>query len=478
MKLKTLIKNLPVHVKGSKEIAISGLCADSRRCKQGDLFIAKRGKNFDGTQYVHNALNAGAIAVLSDLYDPFCNALQLITPDVSFVEAELARRFYLDPSSQLYMVGITGTNGKTTTSYLVRHLLGSCGLIGTIEAIVGDHHFPSDLTTPDVIALQKLLSEMVQEKMEACVMEVSSHALDQGRTSGVAYDIGIFTNLTQDHLDYHQNMDNYLRAKQKLFTNLKKCAILNADCPYHKHMKTKAPILTYGIDTSADLRAFDLELSPSGIAFTLVHQKSSQRLTCPLIGRFNVSNCLAAIATAITYGLSLPTIAQRLQTFSAVPGRLEKIPNHRGLHIYVDYAHTEDALHNVLSTLREITTGRLLTLFGCGGERDQDKRPKMGSVATRHSDHIVITSDNPRGEDPHAICQDILKGCTGPHTLELDRKLAIQKLIELARPGDVLLIAGKGHERTQTFSDRINPFDDREIARQICLDPHLYTERE
>ncbi len=469
MKLKSLIKNLPVHIKGSKEISILGLCSDSRRGKQGDLFIARRGKTYDGTQFITDALNAGCVAILTDLYDPFCRAVQLITPDVSFIESELAKRFYGNPASKLCTIGITGTNGKTTTSYLIRHLLDSCGLIGTIEAIVGDHHFPSQLTTPDVIGLQKLLSEMAQENMRACVMEVSSHALDQGRTSGIDYDIGIFTNLTQDHLDYHQTMDHYMRSKAKLFANVKKHAILNADCPYHKHMTTKAKKFTYGIDTPADLRAFDLELSPSGIAFTLVHKKISQRITCPLIGRFNVSNCLAAIAAALVLGHSLKTIAEKLKTFSTVPGRLEKVPNDQGLHIYVDYAHTEDALHSVLSTLKEVTTGRILTLFGCGGERDQDKRSKMGRVASTLSDHVVITSDNPRGEDPAAICQDILKGCTGEHTLELDRKCAIEKLIALAKPGDVLLIAGKGHERTQTFSDRVNPFDDRQIAHQLCL---------
>ena len=467
MKLKHLIENLPVHVKGNKDIDIIGLCSDSRRCQKGDLFIAKRGRTHDGTRFIPDALAAGAVAILTDLYDPFSGAVQLIAPDVGLLESCIAARIYRHPSSKLCMVGITGTNGKTTTSYLIRHLLSSCGLIGTIEAIVGDHHFPSILTTPDVIALQKLLAEMVKTKQKACVMEVSSHALDQNRTAGIDFDIGIFTNLTQDHLDYHQTMDAYLRAKAKLFTNLKKCAILNADCPYHKHMQPTGKILTYGIDTPADLRAFDVQLTPESISFTLVHKKTSQRIVCPLIGRFNVYNCLAAIASALALGQSIKTIAKRLQTFQPVPGRLEKIPNQQGLNIYVDYAHTEDALQNVLSTLKEITQKRLITLFGCGGERDIEKRPKMGRVASLHSDHIILTSDNPRGENPLDICQAIEKGCTIKPTIELDRKLAIQKLIQMAKPGDILLIAGKGHERTQTFSDRINPFDDRQVVREL-----------
>lgn len=467
MKLKKLLKDLPVHVKG-KDVEISGLCSDSRKCKHGDLFIARRGQNFDGTRFINDAIAAGAVAVVTDLLDPFCPATQVITALVGEMEIELAKRFFNNPAKKLCMVGITGTNGKTTTSYLIQHLLDQCSLIGTIEAIIGEHHFPSLLTTPDIIALQKMLSDMALAKSKACVMEVSSHALDQKRVAGVDYDIAIFTNLSQDHLDYHKTMENYFNAKARLFKGLsqKATALINADCPYSKRIETKAKVITFGIDECADLRAFDVEVGATHIAFTVVHKRQSVRFTCSLIGRFNIYNCLSAIGVALIKGQTLDKIAQNLKSFRAVPGRLERIENDRGLHIFVDFAHTADALENVCAELKQLCQGRLLTLFGCGGDRDTDKRPKMGAAASKHSHYVFITSDNPRNEDPLDICKAIAAGCQVHHTIELDRKKAIQSLLAMAKPGDILLIAGKGHERTQSFANKTYPFDDRQSVKE------------
>lgn len=461
MKIKQLIKDLDVEVQGSEDVEIAGLCNDSRKCGKDDLFFAKAGHAF-----VHAAIAAGASAVVTSHPDPAFNVVQIITNDVKALEIQLVKRFFSDPASKLKMIGITGTNGKTTTSYLVRHLIGTCGLIGTIETIVGDQHYPAQLTTPDPITLHRHLAEMVGADQTACVMEVSSHGLEQNRVGGIDFDIGIYTNLSQDHLDYHKTMDDYARVKSKLFTSLHPgaVAIINEDCPYHVLMKTRAQTITYGIDTTAHLRAFDIELSRSGIAFTLVYGKEQKRMACALIGRFNIYNCLSAIGVALHCGLSLDDIANRLKTFLGVPGRLEAIPNKLGIHLFVDYAHTPDALKNVLITLREITPGRILTLFGCGGDRDYEKRPLMGAIATDLSDHAIITNDNPRTENPKDICEQILAGCKTLPDVELERERAIQKLIAMAKPGDSVLIAGKGHESTQILASGSRPFSDRSVA--------------
>ena len=301
--------------------------------------------------------------------------------------------------------------------------------------------------------------------------------LQQKRVAGIGYDVAVFTNLSQDHLDYHHTMENYFLAKEKLFTQLdpKARAILNADCPYHKRIKTKAKKLTYGIDSSADLRAFDIKCDPESIAFTLVHEKMSVRIIAPMIGKFNIYNCLAAIGVALCLKVPLPTIAKRLTSFPPVLGRMQRVANERGVHIFIDYAHTADALDVTLRALRPLCKRRLLILFGCGGDRDSDKRAKMGKVASKLADHLMVTSDNPRGEDPLSICQMIASGCLEDnYTIEPDRKKSIEKLIEMARPGDCLLIAGKGAERTQTFADKTYPFDDKEVIQQVLANQSSY----
>lgn len=480
VKLKKLLKHIPVQaVKGSKEIEITGLASNSKLVAPGNLFIAKKGLNVDGAQFIPQAIAAGASAILTDLYDPFFpHITQLIHPDVAAIEAALAKEFYGHPSEHLFLVGITGTNGKTTTSYLIRQLMEQhkerCGLIGTIEWIVGQHVFPSSRTTPDVLQNNKLLHDMVASHCQGCVMEVSSHALDQRRVQSLEFDVAVFTNLTQDHLDYHQTMEHYALAKNKLFASLKKqqTAIVNADSPYCDAMlaECQAQVIRYGIDAPCDLRASSLKLSSQGMEFDIVFRGSFQHFTSPLIGRYNVYNLLAAIGVGLCRGYALPEIALALQNFSGVPGRLERVTNAHQLNIFVDYAHTEDALHNVLNTLRELKRGRLITVFGCGGNRDADKRPKMGAVAEALSDIAIVTSDNPRQEDPQEIIRQILTGLKRPGEalVIVDREEAIRRAIEIAKAEDIVLIAGKGHENYQIFSHQTIDFDDRVVASKAC----------
>lgn len=484
-KLKALLKDLPeAVVRGNKDQTITGLSSHSKLVAPGNIFIAKKGLQVDGNRFTMESVNSGAVAVLSDLYDPFLppHVAQIVHPHVEQAEALLAAAYYDKPFEQLFLAGVTGTNGKTTTAYLLRHLLGEkerpCGMIGTVEWDLGQKIQPALQTTPDCITNCRLLREMVNSGCGAAAMEVSSHALDQGRVRNLEFDVAIFTNLTQDHLDYHLTMDNYAAAKAKIFATLgqqmqkpwAKTAVVNADSPWSSRMLAdcRSAVLTYGIDKPADLQARDLRLDVTGISFSLAYQGKNVRIESGLIGRFNIYNLLGAIGAALVNGLPLELIAEKVRTFRSVPGRLEKIPNSRGLSVFVDYAHTEDALRNILETLREVTPQNILTVFGCGGDRDRDKRPKMGAVALNLSDFAVITSDNPRHEDPHAIIMEILQGCPDSRKffIEPDRKNAIYYALAHAKWGDTVLIAGKGHERQQIFGSRVVEFDDCAIARE------------
>lgn len=488
IKLKKLLKNIPVlAIKGSKEVEISGLCSNSKWVAPGDLFIAKKGITHDGARFIPDAIAAGAVAVLTDLYDPFIsNVVQIIHPDVASIEAAMAKEFFGHPSDRLFLIGITGTNGKTTTSYLVRHLFECneepCGLIGTIEWIVGQHVFPSGKTTPDILQNYKLFHEMVAKGCKSCVMEVSSHALDQGRVQSIEFDIAVFTNLTQDHLDYHRTMEAYAHVKSKLFATLKikgekpfaKIAVVNADSPYFGQMISDCPaeVLSYGIDRPCDLYASQIQLTTAGLSFDVTFREQTIPFTSSLIGRFNVYNLLAAIGVGLARGLPFKQILIALSTFTTVPGRLERIPNDQGMNVFVDYAHTDDALVNVLNTLKELKKGRLITVFGCGGNRDADKRPKMGAVVEALSDLSIVTSDNPRHEDPEEIIRDILVGLKYPSQalVIVDRKEAIWRAVQIAKPDDIVLIAGKGHENYQIFSHQMIEFDDRTVAQAALLE--------
>lgn len=467
MKLKKLLKNITIKdIRGSKDIDITGICSNSKRVSPGNLFIAKKGKTSDGALFIPEAVGAGAAAVLNDIFDPFLeNVTQLIDSDIDRLEVQLAKEFYQHPGQPLCIIGITGTSGKTTTAYLVKHMLDSgCGLIGTIECIIGDISYRATHTTPDLCTNYKMLYEMSQHECHSAVMEVTSHALDQGRVEGIDFDIGIFTNLSHEHLDYHPDYNHYKLSKQKLFSSLNRdtLAIVNQDDPEHKTMISfcKARIMTYGLNAGADLRYED------GFIF-YKNEKAACKL--PFIGKYNTYNCLAAIGVALARGQSLDQAAKKISTAAPVPGRLEPVPNDLGLEIYVDFAHKEDALDKVLATLKEATGKNIITVFGCGGDRDKTKRPRMAAAAERYSSHVIVTSDNPRTEDPLTICDEIVCGFTrDAYSIEPDRRQAIRKAIQMAKKNTVVLIAGKGHETYQIFRQKTIEFDDRKIANEIC----------
>jgi UDP-N-acetylmuramoyl-L-alanyl-D-glutamate--2,6-diaminopimelate ligase len=454
VKLKTLIKGLEVKVKGSKEVEITGISSDSRRVAPGNLFIAKKGLTHDGSEFIPQALNAGAVALVTDLYDPTLTQTQIIHPHPQASEGKLAAQYYGHPSDELFVVGVTGTKGKTTTTYLIQHLLNrKTGLIGTVETIIGENRFFSTHTTHDVITNHKWLKEMVVKGCEAAVLEVSSHALEQGRVDEISFDIALFTNLYPDHLDYHQTMENYAAAKRKLFQRAKR-SIFNADSPWNMGQG-----LTFGLE-KGDVRATDIELRSDGTHFKI----DQVSFFSPLIGRFNVYNALGAICVALEAGVPLKDLPPLLSSFPGVSARLERVGN-----VFVDFAHTAEALENVLQTLREIAQGRVLVVFGCGGNRDPQRRTGMARTAEKWADLSIITSDNPRGEDPEAIARQIVSAYQKPPLVELDRKKAIHLALSLAKPDDLVLIAGKGHERVQIFAHHQIPFDDLEVVKEAML---------
>lgn len=459
MKLKSLIKGLDLVVKGGKEVDITGLSSDSRTVSPGNLFIAKKGETYDGAQFIGQAVNAGASVIATDIYDPFLNLPQIIHPNLPAIEPHLAARYFGYPSEDLFVIGVTGTKGKTTTTYLIKHLLDGLGilsgLIGTVDTMIGNNCFFSSLTTHDVISNQKWLKEMVQKGCKGAVLEVSSHGLAQGRVDEIGFDLGVFTNLYPDHLDYHRTMEAYAAAKAKLFAKVDQ-AILNADSPWSLFMGKG---FTFGIE-KGDIRAEQIQFTSSGTEFTV----EGCRFRSPLIGRFNVYNCLAAIAVAIQTGASLIQIRDLLNTFGSVPARLERIGN-----VFIDFAHTGEALENVLQTLKEISRGKVIVVFGCGGNRDPQRRIHMARAADTWADISIITNDNPRKEDPQEIARQIIKEFRKAPMVELDRRKAIEKAIEMAGPEDLVLIAGKGHERTQIFAHQTVPFDDAAIVKEIIF---------
>ncbi|QVL57427.1 MAG: UDP-N-acetylmuramoyl-L-alanyl-D-glutamate--2,6-diaminopimelate ligase [Simkaniaceae bacterium] len=470
MKLKKLLKDLDVEVKGSREIEVTGISSHSQFIAPGSLFIAKKGKTFDGSEFIPKAIETGAVAVLTDFFNPFLQGIvQIITPNVNKLEALLAKRYYETERHPLYLVGITGTNGKTTTAYLIHHLLANFGLMGTIETIIGKQRFNAQLTTADVVTNHKTLREMTDQGLKGVVMEVTSHALDQNRVGEIQFDMGIFTNLSQDHLDYHGTMDEYFKAKLKLFENCKE-KIYNIDDPRAKAMQGG---VTFGIHSTADLQAKNIHFSLEGTTFDLQYNGKTTPIKTSLIGEYNVYNVLAALAVGLKKGERLSILQKRLTTFPGVPGRLERIENSKGFHLFVDFAHTPEALSKVLETLHALKTGRIITIFGCGGERDQDKRPKMGAAAEKYSDQLIITSDNPRSEEPEVICREIAAGLSKEAIIEVDRKAAIERGIFMAKENDLVLIAGRGHEPFQKIKGRLLPFDDRDVARCIS---HLTSE--
>lgn len=486
MRLKKLFKKIPViKIRGTRDLEITGVCSNSRFVSPGNLFIARRGISSDGAKYIPQAISAGCVACVTDMYDPTLPIPQVICENVAALEALIASTYYQSPSHELYMVGFTGTNGKTTSSYLTKHLLdrfiGPSGLMGTIEYIIGRHRYRPTHTTPDVCSNHKLLREMILQGCASAVMEVTSHALTQGRVDEIDYDVAIFTNLSQDHLDYHHTMEEYAKAKNILFKRLtkknnrkkyKRAAFVNGQSPWSDAIAKdcQVQVLKYGLEATDDLYASDIEMSPKGSRFQIHWRGETALCVTPLVGKFNIYNTLAACSACLIQNIPLKDVVEQVATFEAVPGRLEPVPNGLGIDVYVDYAHTDDALRQVLSALRELKKGRIITIFGCGGDRDQEKRPLMGRVVQEGADFAIVTQDNSRSEEPDAILSQIIKGFTNPncYIVEKDRSLAIEKGIGMAKKGDVVLIAGKGHETSQVFSTHTMEFDDRKIARSVC----------
>ena len=484
MNLKTLIEAVrPASVTGPADVEIKGLAYDSRQVRPGWLFVALPGEHADGRAFVHDAVTRGAAAVLSEASDPPGRKVtHVVVPDSRQAAAEAACAYHHHPSRKLAMAGVTGTNGKTTTAYMIRQALDDAhlqpGLIGTVEYRFGERAIPATRTTPQALDLQAILDQMTQAGCRSAAMEVSSHALAQKRVWGIDFDVAVFTNLTHDHLDYHRTMESYFEAKAELFRGLgrggkKGAAAINTDDAWGRRLvalvPAGVPVLTYGCSADASVRADGVRLTAVGSTFRLVAPAGAADVRLSLLGRYNVSNALAAAAACSALGLSPEAIARSLGRLGAVPGRLESFASAAGFSVFVDYAHTDDALSNVLTTLREITAARLIAVFGCGGNRDRSKRPAMGAVAAQLADYTILTSDNPRKENPAAIIAEIRAGFGDRRHYDVveDRAEAIRRAVGMARAGDVVLVAGKGHEPFQELANTVVPFDDREIVRGL-----------
>ncbi|MFH0855722.1 MAG: UDP-N-acetylmuramoyl-L-alanyl-D-glutamate--2,6-diaminopimelate ligase [Candidatus Omnitrophota bacterium] len=464
-----------------KKGKVSGISSDSKRIKRGFVFVAVKGAKKDGSKFIDEALAKGAKFIVCDSKDGPGRAnpeVFIRVNNTRLALGNLAASFYKNPSVKTKVIGVTGTNGKTTVTYLLEALLKEAGLspavIGTVNYRFKGVVKPAKNTTPGSLELQSMLSEMVKRGIDYVVMEASSHALEQDRVGRIDFHSAIFTNLAQDHLDYHKTLANYFQAKAKLFKGISpgSFVVINNDDKHSSKLKkiTPAKIITYGINKKADVTARDIRFGPGYTEFNLCLRRSKTRLKTKLIGRHNVYNMLAASAWAIKEGLSLEIIRSAFEKFSSVPGRLERIDSEKGgFCVFVDYAHTEDALKEALGALRQLSPERIITVFGCGGERDKLKRPKMGKVVSRLSDFAIVTSDNPRSEDPSDIARDIKKGILNDnYCVILDRQKAIREALSMAKPGDIVLLAGKGHENCQVLKDKIVHFNDREEA-EACL---------
>jgi len=461
------------------DVRVTGIAEDSRRVLPGYVFVARPGLHTDGAQHVTDAAARGASVVVAGKTLTGAPLPVVVVPDPSTAASQLANLFHRRPAEALKVIGVTGTNGKTTVTYLIRHILASagkrCGLIGTVETDDGDRVRPAAMTTPGGVEVADLLARMRDHDCAACAMEVSSHALEQGRVAGVRFSAAVFTNLTRDHLDYHGTMDAYASAKARLFERLSDAAvaIVNRDSEWSQHMlrNARARSVGFAMKSSADYTARDIAVTAAGSNFVLVGPDGQTPVRMRLIGRHNIENALAASAAcAEVFGLTVHQIAQSLRTATGAPGRLERVEAGQPFTILVDYAHTDDALRNVLATLRPICRGKLRVMFGAGGDRDRSKRPLMAAAVCEFADSVVITSDNPRTENPRLIIEEILSGVPADRhsivTVEEDRRAAIERIIGESGGGDVVLLAGKGHEKTQVIGSTQLPFDDVEEARR------------
>jgi UDP-N-acetylmuramoyl-L-alanyl-D-glutamate--2,6-diaminopimelate ligase len=481
MKLQALLRALPgARLSGDPGLEIESVTHDTRMLPAGALFVAIKGLVQDGNEFVEQALKRGAAAVVSE-QPPRAGVTWIQVADAREALAVFAAAWLGEPAQQLELVGVTGTNGKTTTTYLIDAALREAGkrvgLVGTVQYRIGERIAEAVRTTPESSDLQRYLREMVDAGCSHAVLEVSSHSLQLKRVHGCAFKAAVFTNLTRDHLDFHGDMDGYFAAKRILFESLLRAdgvAVINADDERAPALRaaTRARTLSYGLAPGADVLAQDVRLSIEGSRFRVKTPSGEFELDSPLLGRFNVQNLLAALAAALGVGLDPAAAVKGLLSVRGVPGRMERVFAGQDFAIIVDYAHTDDALRNLLETVRGLRPRRVITVFGCGGDRDRTKRPLMGAVAARLSDLVVVTSDNPRSEPPEAIIEEILRGVNGGRRAERhvvsDRRDAIQRALELAQPGDAVVIAGKGHETTQVLRDRSVPFDDRQVARELA----------
>ena len=476
MKLGELLRDIPVTaMTADPETAIGDIRYDSRAVEPGDLFVAVEGFQSDGHRFIPKAAEAGAAAVLCQRPPEGTEIPYILTPDSRRALALVSAAYFGHPADKLKMIGVTGTNGKTTSTTLIKQILekaagAKVGLIGTIANYIGADEIPTERTTPESYELQKLLRRMVDEGCTHAVMEVSSHALVLDRVAGIRFAAGLFTNLTQDHLDFHKTMQAYAEAKALLFAQSDAAAI-NVDdmwAPF-MGMKTKCPVLSYGVSKpGADLSAEDVVMTASGVSFTACCGSQREEVRLGIPGSFSVSNALTALAAAVILEIPLDEAAAALRLSAGVKGRVEVVPTPEDFTIVIDYAHTPDALEKVLRTMREVSEGRVVALFGCGGDRDGTKRPIMGRIAAENADFVVVTSDNPRTEEPEAIIADILAGIPdgAPKTVIPDRREAIAWAIDHHEPGDVIVLAGKGHETYQEVCGVKNHMDEREIVAE------------
>ena len=472
--LPDLLQSLSVPTDKLPKIEVTGVTEDSRQVQPGHVFVARGGTVTDGTQYVDQAAARGAVAVVAAAPLPGCTLPVVVVPDPGVAASVLAHAFHGHPSAdRLKLLGVTGTNGKTTVAYLLRHVLNGfntrCGLIGTVEVDDGKSRWESAMTTPAAVDVAALLARMRHRGCRACAMEVSSHSLHQGRVAGATFAGAAFTNLTGDHLDYHGTMGAYANAKATLFAGLHADAVaaVNAGDEWSARMVRDCParVIRYGFGKGADYRARDVAVTAAGTTFTLHAPHGRAELNLPLVGRHNVENALAAAALlGEVFHLNVSQLATGLNGATGAPGRLQSVRAGQPFAVLVDYAHTDDALRNVLSALRPLCNGRLRVVFGCGGDRDRTKRPRMARVAERLADDVYLTSDNPRTENPAAILAEIAAGLTDgpPRCVEVDRRSAIAAALSDAGPADVVLIAGKGHENYQIVGTVKHPFDDVE----------------
>jgi UDP-N-acetylmuramoyl-L-alanyl-D-glutamate--2,6-diaminopimelate ligase len=455
---------------GPGGVEVTGLAFDNRQVSPGTLFFCVPGFTRDGHDFASDAVARGAVALVVER-PVGAGVPEVRVPDVREAMAHAAARFHGDPTSRLKIVGITGTNGKTTSAFLVREILEAAGirtgLLGTVKSVVGGEERAVERTTPEAIDLQATFAEMLAAGDAACAMEVSSHALELHRATGIHYAVAVFTNLTQDHLDFHPDMEAYFQAKRRLFAMDVAARVVNLDDPYGARLAAEFPdAVTFGIDSGAAVRATDLRSGFAGSRFKV----DGREFAVPMPGRFNVLNALGAIAAARVLGVDDETAARALRDAGRVPGRFEPVDEGQGFAVVVDYSHTPDSLENVLVAARDLASGRVICVFGCGGDRDRGKRPLMGAIAGRLADVAIVTSDNPRSEDPEAIIDEVMAGVgavTAEVEREVDRRRAIRRAVESAATGDVVVIAGKGHEQGQEFADgRKEPFDDVQVAHE------------